>query len=222
MRTPALQPVALVVAKAPVAGQAKTRLGKVVGPERAADLAAAALLDTLAACAAAYGVERCHLALVGDLATASRGSELVTATRSWTVHPQRGEDFAERLLHAHEDVYAAAGAVVVQVGMDTPQLEPRHLVDVEALLIGPDDAVLGPAYDGGWWLLGVGGPHLLEHLPGVPMSTGDTGRLTRDALERAGARVLETETLRDIDEVGDADDVAAAAPRTRFAQAWNG
>jgi glycosyltransferase A (GT-A) superfamily protein (DUF2064 family) len=212
--------VALVVAKAPVAGEAKTRLGRVVGPERAADLAAAALLDTLAACVAAYGVERCHLALAGDLAVASSSAELLAATEGWTVHRQRGDDLAERLLHAHEDAYAATGAPTIQVGMDTPQLEPRHLHDAERLLTGPDDAVLGPACDGGWWLLGIGGPHLLAHLPDVPMSTDDTGLLTRDALVRAGATVSETETLRDIDEAGDADEVAAHAPLTRFARLW--
>ena len=48
---------ALVVAKAPVAGQVKTRLGADVGLEQAAGLAAAALLDTLEACTTAYGAE---------------------------------------------------------------------------------------------------------------------------------------------------------------------
>lgn len=211
--------VALVVAKAPVAGEVKTRLGAAVGPQRAADLAAAALLDTMASCVAAYGAERCHLSLAGDLATGARAEELVEAAQGWTVHVQRGDGFAARLVHAHRDA-AAAGGPVVQVGMDTPQLDPAQLHHAAGLLTGPDEAVLGPAYDGGWWLLGVGGPHLLEHLAGVPMSTAETGRLTRAALERAGARVTETEVLRDVDEVDDADDVAASAPHTRFARGW--
>lgn len=218
-------PLALVVAKAPVPGQAKTRLGAVVGPERAAGLAAAALLDTLGACVAAFGVERCHLSLAGDLATASRGEELVAATRGWTIHEQVGDGFAERLRRAHEDA-AGAGEVrtatpVIQVGMDTPQLEARHLHDVAALLHGPDDAVLGPAEDGGWWLLGVGSPALVEHLADVPMSTQETGHFTRIALEKAGAAVQETVTLRDVDEVEDAEHVAAAAPDTLFARSWS-
>jgi glycosyltransferase A (GT-A) superfamily protein (DUF2064 family) len=212
--------VALVVAKAPVPGEAKTRLGRVVGPELAADLAAAAWLDTIEACVSAFGVDRCHLALTGDLARAARTDELAAAIAGWTVHEQRGDDFAERLRHAHEDAAAAAGAPVVQVGMDTPQVEPRHLREVEALLAGADDAVLGPAEDGGWWLLGVGGPHLLEHLSDVPMSTADTGRLTQVALEKAGARVVPTVSLRDVDEPDDAEAVAALAPQTRFARAW--
>ena len=115
--------VALVVAKSPVAGMVKTRLGHEVGMERAADLAAAALLDTIGVCTAAYGAARCHLSLDGVLAHGRMADELLDATADWTFHPQRGEDFAERLVNAHEDASAASGAPVVQVGMDTPHLE---------------------------------------------------------------------------------------------------
>ena len=213
-------PVALVVAKAPVPGTAKTRLGAVVGMDRAADLAAAALLDTIETCVAAYGVPRCHLALEGDLARGAGADQLGDAVAGWTIHPQRGADFAERLVNAHLDVAAASGAPVVQVGMDTPQIDVGALLEVEAMLTGPDEAVLGPAYDGGWWLLGVGGPHLLDHLGTVPMSTDETGDLTRRALVSAGAHLREIGVLRDIDEVADAEAVAGDAPGTRFARAW--
>jgi len=214
--------VALIVAKSPLAGRVKTRLGREVGMERAADLAAAALLDTVEACTATYGAARCHLSLEGVLEQGRMASELLEATAGWAFHPQRGVDFAERLVDAHADAAAASGAPVVQVGMDTPHLQARTLIEVGARLTHLDDAVLGPAYDGGWWLLGVGGPHLLIHLRQVPMSTGETGTLTREALVRAGARVTEVEMLRDVDEVVDAESVAATAPGTRFARTFVG
>lgn len=213
-------PVALVVAKAPVPGRVKTRLGATIGMDAAARLAAASLLDTLAACATAFGAERCHLALEGDLAEAVRGPELREAVVGWTVHRQRGEGLAERLLHAHLDAHAVAGAPTVQVGMDTPQATPASLAAAAGLLEGPDDAVLGTAPDGGWWLLAVAGPHLLEHLTTVPMSTEHTGEETVRALERSGARLARTEPLTDVDDETDADLVAAQAPETRFAAAW--
>ena len=61
----------LVVAKAPVPGMAKTRLAEAVGPDTAADIAAAALLDTLDAVAAAPVTGRV-VAMTGDLDAASR------------------------------------------------------------------------------------------------------------------------------------------------------
>jgi glycosyltransferase A (GT-A) superfamily protein (DUF2064 family) len=212
--------VVLVVAKSPIAGRVKTRLGRVVGMERSAQLAAAALLDTLAVCVAAYGIGRCHLALEGDLDEGVDADRLQEATRCWTIHRQRGDDFASRLVNAHEDVATASGAPVVQVGMDTPHLGQRTLQEAGALLTHRDAAVLGPAVDGGWWLLGVGGAHLVGELGQVPMSTTATGDLTRQALVRAGARVTEIETLRDVDEVGDAEAVAVAAPSSHFARAY--
>ena len=213
-------PVALVVAKSPVLGRAKTRLGREIGMSRAADLAAAALLDTIAECETAFGVGRCHLALDGVLAHGARADALLAATAEWTIHPQRGDGFAERLVNAHLDAAAFSGAPVVQVGMDTPHLHAAALVEAGSRLNSPDAAVLGPAYDGGWWLLGVGGPHLLAHLHEVPMSTASTGELTRRALTRAGARVTDIVTLRDVDEVADAEMVAADAPGTLFARSW--
>ncbi|MGA9745995.1 MAG: hypothetical protein WBQ50_00920, partial [Nocardioides sp.] len=77
-------PVALIMAKAPVPGRAKTRLGARVGPEAAAALATAALADSIAACEAAFGTDRCYLALEGDLGEATGGRDLVDRLRGWT------------------------------------------------------------------------------------------------------------------------------------------
>jgi glycosyltransferase A (GT-A) superfamily protein (DUF2064 family) len=218
--SPLAPPVMLVVAKAPVPGRVKTRLGATIGMERAAGLAAASLLDTLDACVTAYGADRCHLALDGDLTQAVRAEELLAAVAVWSVHPQRGDGLAERLLHAHLDVAAATGAPTVQVGMDTPQLTAASLVEAGELLRTPADAVLGPASDGGWWLLAVADAGLLAGLTDVPMSSDETGVETRSALVRAGADVHEVATLLDVDEERDAVAVAEAAPTTRFAAAW--
>jgi uncharacterized protein len=205
----------LVVAKAPVPGRVKTRLGAVVGHDRAAHLAAASLLDTLAAATEAVGRGRCVLALDGDLATATRGAELTRAVRGWTIRPQRGDGLAARLAHAHAAVHGA----VVQVGMDTPQVTPTDLTDAARALEGAD-GVLGAAEDGGWWLLGLREPQHADALRDVAMSTPSTGADTRAALERRGLRVATTAVRRDVDLVADAEAVAAIAPGGEFARAW--
>jgi rSAM/selenodomain-associated transferase 1 len=209
---------ALVVAKAPVAGFAKTRLGARVGYAAAADLAAAALLDTLDACAAAFGTD-CHLALAGDLDLASRARELTSALRSWRVFGQRGSTFGDRLAHAHRTLAAEDPRPVVQVGMDTPQLSAGLLREA-ADHLDTHDAVIGPATDGGWWLLGLARPAAAEVLAGVPMSTSRTAFDTRRALAGWGVRLATTRTLRDVDTVADAELVAREAPGSRFAEAW--
>jgi rSAM/selenodomain-associated transferase 1 len=210
---------ALVVAKAPVAGQAKTRLGAVVGDEAAADLAAAALLDTLAACEGAFD-GRCHLAISGDLDGAARQAEIRTALSSWRVFEQVGAGLDERLAHAHLTLAAESPGAVVQVGLDTPQLTPT-LLRAAAARVCPRNAVLGPAVDGGWWLLGLDEPAAAAVLVGVPMSSAETGRETHSALMVAGLEVALAPTLRDVDTVADADRVAREAPWTRFAAAWS-
>lgn len=207
---------ALVVAKAPVAGLAKTRLAATVGDTAAADVAAAALLDTLAACA---GAPRRVVALTGDLDVAERADDLRAALDGWTVVPQRGDGFDERLAAAHADAAALAPGAVVQVGMDTPQLTAEQLADVAAGL-AVHDAVLGAADDGGWWVLALREPARAAALLGVPMSTPTTHDDTRTALESAGLAVDGALVLTDVDTADDADRVAAAAPDTLFAAAW--
>ncbi|MFY0409449.1 TIGR04282 family arsenosugar biosynthesis glycosyltransferase [Solicola sp. PLA-1-18] len=207
-------PTVLVVAKAPVAGQAKTRLGTNVGHEAAADLAAAALLDTLdAAAGTGWPVV---VAMTGDLRTAQRADEVRAAIAPHHVVPQRGETFADRLVAAHSE--ADLGHGVVQVGMDTPQVTAALLVQAGEALTH-HDAALGLAEDGGWWVLAVRHGGLATCLAEVPMSTDHTGALTHDALVASGARVAPLPVLADVDTLADAEAVAALVPTSRFALA---
>lgn len=219
-----LAPRVLVMAKAPVEGQVKTRLGADIGMPEAARLAAAALLDTLEASAGAFGAEYCHVALDGDLSRAVDGELVRQALAGWTVWPQHGDSFAARLVHAHADLAADGPGTVVQIGMDTPQVTPQLLRDVVADLNGGPadvvDAVLGPASDGGWWVLALRDSTNAAPLARVPMSTSTTCADTHRALTDAGLRVTRTAALRDVDVVGDAIVVARDAPSTRFAAAW--
>ena len=230
-RTPTDRPsVAFVVlAKAPVPGQVKTRLTTAYSEHEAAALAAAALLDSLdavrAAAALAPGTERrlvCALSgdldqaaapealragLVGfDVLAAARQRARLPGSRPPTPTPPR------------DGVGATAGATV-QIGMDTPQADPAVLAAAAADVSVPDgpDAVLGLAADGGWWLLALRRPADARLVAEVPMSTPETGRLTRRALEDAGLRVAAAPVLSDVDEPDDVVRVARRCPDSRFA-----
>ncbi len=208
-----MKAVALVVAKAPIAGRVKTRLAEHVGAVAAAQLATAALLDTLDSCEQAFA--ECFLAVEGEL-----DGPLSSRLRGWTVLPQRGDLLGERLANAFADVAERSSSAVVQVGMDTPQSTAAHLEEVAGLLAGVD-AVVGPAVDGGWWVLGVRNAIHAQSLSGVGMSAKSTYADTVAALRSVGATVGSTRALVDVDTVTDARLVASQAPTTRFARAWS-
>ncbi|MDT2004445.1 DUF2064 domain-containing protein [Rhodococcus opacus] len=204
----------LVVAKAPVPGFAKTRLAREVGDVRAADLAAASLLDTLDAVIGARVAQRV-VAMTGDLGRAVRGPDITASLDRFTVMPQRGDGFAARLVNAHADTFAAFGLPVLQIGTDTPQVTAGLLAESAGLLTErAGRCVLGLAEDGGWWILGVPDAVSAEAIRPVPTSSRDTGRLTREALLAAGAEVLSLPTLRDVDYVTDVAPVAALCPES--------
>ncbi len=205
----------LVVAKAPEPGRAKTRLAATVGDRVAAEIAAAALLDTLDAVAAAPVAARV-VAFTGDLSAAAGATEIRQRLEAFRVIPQRGDAFADRLANAHLD--SGDTYPVLQIGMDTPQVTADLLAGcAHRLLDAP--AVLGLAHDGGWWALGVRTAAMAECLRSVPMSQPDTGELTLKALRDKGIEVTPVQRLADIDVV---DDVAAVrdacGPASRFAR----
>jgi hypothetical protein len=205
----------LVVAKAPVAGLAKTRLAADVGPVVAAGLAAAALLDTLDTVRSVDATAHI-VALTGDLALAQCADELREVLADFVVLEQRGDGLDERLVAAHADAAAVVSGPVIQIGMDTPQVTVELLGTSVASLARPDvDGVLGPATDGGWWALGLSDPRDAGFLLGVPMSRPDTGAHTLAGLEDTVGVVVQLPELTDVDTVADLWPVASLQPVDR-------
>lgn len=196
----------LVMAKEPVPGRVKTRLCPPLEPHQAAQLAEAALADTLEAVAMCGADERI-LALDG------RPGDWLPP--GFKVIPQLGEGLAQRLAAA----WAHVGGPGLQVGMDTPQVSGCLLDDCLAeLLSRRADAILGAALDGGWWAIGLRRPDE-RAFEGIPMSCPETWRAQRRRLTELGYRVSDLPVMRDFDHFDDAHAVAAEAPHTRFASA---
>lgn len=204
--TPGFQLV--VIAKTPRPGRVKTRLCPPYTPEQAAELAAAALRDTLAAVLATPAARRV-LALDGE--------RLDWLPPGFDVVPQRGVGLDERLAAAFDDAAAGVALPTLLIGMDTPQVSPALLGAAGArLTASAGTAVLGAASDGGWWALGLPRPDA-RLLLGVPMSSARTGAAQRRRLVAAGLTVVELPELTDVDTAAAAREVAAAAPGTAFA-----
>jgi hypothetical protein len=189
----------LIMAKAPIPGRVKTRLCPPFTPIQAAELALAALGDTLAT--------------VRHTSAARRVLVLDGPAGDWVppdieVVRQSGGGLDERIANG----LAAVSGPTIVVGMDTPQLTVGHLT----VCWDDHDAWFGPALDGGFWALGlrVPDPALVR---GVKMSTSSTGAAQLDRLLGADLRVGLLPTLRDIDTAECAAAVAQAAPHTQFA-----
>lgn len=214
-----------VIAKAPVPGRVKTRLCPPCTPEQAAAIAEASLVATLATVAATGAADDAV-----DTGTGGRpvrvdrrvlvldGSPGAWLPDGFAVVAQQGDGLDERLTAAFAACFAdRPDAPVILVGMDTPQVAPHHLRQVASLL-ATHDAVLGPAPDGGYWLIAL--RHLAPGaITGVPMSAPDTYRHQHDRLLRCGYTVAVTDPLVDVDDAADARTVAAALPGSRFAAA---
>jgi hypothetical protein len=173
-----IEPVSVaVLAKAPVAGFAKTRLIPVLGAD------GAALLQ-------AQLIERA----VGTARAAAVGPVILWAAPDHT-HPvfrklercgvrlacQREGDLGARMIEA---ISAVPGPVLV-IGTDCPALGAEHLHSAADLLRSGSDVVIGPAEDGGYVLIGMRcpRPELLEQMP---WSTGEVMQETRRRLRHRG------------------------------------
>ena len=198
----------MVIAKEPVPGLVKTRLTPPYTPAEAAELAEAALADTLAT-VASVNVTRRVLALAG-----TPGGWLPPG---FDVIGQRGGGLDERIAWALADARASSPVPLVLIGMDTPQVTAALLTRAaEPLVSGAADATFGLAQDGGFWLLGLRelDPALVL---GVPMSRSDTGSRQLARLHDAGLRVRLLPELADVDTADEAERIAAATPGSAFA-----
>lgn len=188
----------LVFVRAPELGRVKTRLAAELG-----DAAALAVYRRLA-----EHTVREVLAVVPRedvrIHYTPAGSE--AAVRRWlgsgpSYLPQTAGDLGERLEAAFSDAFAAGYGRVVVVGSDLPGLSAALLERALEALHGAD-AVLGPARDGGYWLLGLR-RKLPEVFRGIPWSTSETCQRTLERLRTAGAEPVLLPEMTDVDTAAD-------------------
>jgi uncharacterized protein len=192
---------ALVMAKAARPGLVKTRLEPLLGPDGCAMLQArltarAARLAVEAAPGAAYvAVDPPDQAeLLGDL--------LGVGVERFG---QAGTSIGERMTAACAHVFARAGGPVVVTDSDTPALSARHYEHAHELLAGGRDAAIGPALDGGYYLIALARelPELFA-LPPAAWGGQELLGLTLRAARSAGLRVGLIEPARHLDTPDDA------------------
>ena len=148
-----------IMCKAPQPGHTKTRLAKAVGELAASELSACFLRDVAAAIAAVPET----LGRRGYGVYAPAGTEHVLRElfpEKFGLLLQAGDDLGEALFGATRDLLLAGHDCVLLVNGDSPTLPSRFLIQaIEALRNPGDRMVLGPASDGGYYLIGLKRPH---------------------------------------------------------------
>lgn len=187
----------VVLARAPELGRVKTRLARELG--EAAALAAHRELGAWAF-AAASGLADC------EIVVSYTPPDREALVRAWLggargYEPQVDGDLGGRMLAAITNRCAVGAGKVLMIGTDCPELG-ADLLETAFGKLDRADAVLGPAADGGYYLVGMTRP-IPELFQGVPWSTPATLSVTLEHAAAARVRVALLEQRRDVDTAAD-------------------
>jgi rSAM/selenodomain-associated transferase 1 len=187
-------PTALLMLKAPVVGEVKTRLGREIGAEAATRAYRALVEHQLRQVPRGWRVH-VHFAPEGALDVMR---EWLGAAHEYSA--QAAGDLGERLTAACEDHFRGAGGPLVFLGGDCPYLDGVRLNEAAAALREVDVAVV-PAMDGGYCLLGLrkAEPRVFQE---IRWSTEAVMEQTRERLRGCGLKWRELAAAEDVDDGG--------------------
>ncbi len=191
----------IVFAKPPVPGLVKTRLSPPLSRAEAAAVHEASLKDVVAAARRTGFDVEIHFAGSDDDGGAFFAREFADVAR----RPQSGGDLGHRMSAAFEGAFARGETRVLLVGSDSPTL-PREELDAAAREAVAGTVVLGPALDGGYYLVGMRAeswPAARRMFEGVRWSTDSVFTATVERLAAEGMGVHLLTPWYDIDHIED-------------------
>lgn len=188
----------VLMAKAPRAGEVKTRLIGALTTEQANELYISFLSDTFALMEAVWDErETLSLVLCYTPEGAEEAFESVEREGSMML-AQRGADLGERLSNCFADLVESDFESVIVIGADSPTLPAKFLVEALERLNNENDIVIGPAEDGGYYLIGMKKPHQ-RIFAEIPWSTSGVMAATRERAREAGLNLIELSVWYDVD-----------------------
>ena len=186
--------VVCVFSKAPVAGEVKTRLIPELGAEGAAQLYESLLASTLVQ-ACASNVSSVHLYCFPD--ASHPGFQHYADKHELTLVNQSGSDLGERMHRAIEQELLEFDYAMV-LGCDCPWLKSEELSYACEILETGKDAVLGPASDGGYYLIGLRQPQA-QLFSAMTWGGSQVLAETRSRMQDSGLEWVELNEYRDVD-----------------------
>lgn len=188
----------LIFAKAPIPGQVKTRLMPLLSIEGAAQLHREMVNQTVQRVQAA-ALAPLQLWCAPDIKEPFFDN--LKCTQRLELYAQHGTDLGARMLHSFTAALRSAEMAVV-LGTDWPALDPDLVATALQRLRNGDDAVLGPAEDGGYVLLGLRrvDPFLFSE---IAWSSARVSAQTRERLQKLQWRWSELPVSWDLDRPAD-------------------
>ncbi|HEY3306238.1 MAG TPA: TIGR04282 family arsenosugar biosynthesis glycosyltransferase [Candidatus Binatia bacterium] len=203
----------VVMAKAPVAGEVKTRLVPPLTLDEAAELYRCLLLDLLENFAAFETADRY---VVFSPPSAARLFDEI-APPGFICFPQQGADLGDRMRSIFEDLFERGYERIVVIGSDLPVFPSSFLSDAFRALAESARVVLGPSRDGGYYLIGLS-RLVPEIFSDMAWGSERVFEATRRKLSRIGIEPVLLPVWFDVDRVEDLPALAAggsARLRTR-------
>ncbi len=198
----------------PRPGETKTRLIPAVGPEGAAAVQRELAERTFAFARMARARGRVDLEVRVTGAEPAEFEPVYGADLNFV--EQGAGDLGQRLARALKEAFAAGFERAAVLGTDCPEATDVQLLQgLEALRSA--SAVIGPAEDGGYWLLGLeraAAGHLATLFADIEWGTDRVAEVTRARLAAAGLELTELETLADVDRPEDLERWLGSRPRT--------
>ena len=194
--------------KAPIPGQVKTRLAEEIGPSGAAEVYWRLGREVVSGTA---GSEHRSTVWFTPAREAAFVREWLDGVGPVAFRPQAGASLGERLTNAFTTEFAERARGVVIIGSDCPGVD-RRIVQQAFTALGEHDVVLGPALDGGYYLVGLAAPHPAL-FRGIPWSTAAVASQTRTRARALGLSCHLLEPLRDVDTMRDARVLGLLGPR---------
>lgn len=182
-----------VFVKHPEPGTVKTRLVPPLSHEQAGVLYAAFLSDLFARLGRLRGAD---LTIFHDGGTPADYAAFLPAQANFDFTLQRGDSLGERLEHAFATLLAGGGRAAI-IGSDSPDLPLRHIRRAFQKLKHKDVA-LGPASDGGYYLIGLRAP-TPELFRGIPWSGPEVFAHTVRAIQAQGLSLALLPLWYDVD-----------------------
>lgn len=201
------RPIILLFVKAPIRGQVKSRLAAEVGDETALDLYKCFVQDIVGTLdGSGYPFRICFYPRDGEKEVAA------LLGGSYRIMSQEGNDLGERMENAFRRIFAEAYDRAILIGSDIPDLTAEVFRDALDSL-GSDDVVIGPAADGGYYLIGFHKGSLFP--PIFHKREWSTNRVFRETLELLRDASLRIHLAPEWGDVDRREDLNALAERSR-------